>query len=112
MSFAEMQERRRSQDLRDLFATFDLIQRSSSPLRGSRSEASRRKQLSIGRRRALALRLEGLGHGGLRREAALLGDVGEAAVGVLVDEADGIAHTVLADHVVERMIAAAADDLS
>ena len=36
-------------DLQDLFAVFDLIQRSSSPLRGSRSEASRRKEKEIDR---------------------------------------------------------------
>ena len=40
-------------------------------------------------------------------EAATVGDVGQKFVGMLVDEGDGIAHAVLADHVVEGLVAAA-----
>ena len=50
---------------------------------------------------------EGFGHGGLGGEAAAVGDVGQKFVGMLVDEGDGVAHAVLADHVVEGLVAAA-----
>lgn len=68
-----------------------------------------RVAVPIARGGVFALGLEGFGHGGLGGEAALVGDVGEEPVGVLVDETDGVAHTVLGDHVIERLIATAVD---
>lgn len=65
--------------------------------------------LSVGGGGAFALGFEGFGHGGLGGEAALVGDVGKEPVGLLVDEADGVTHAVLGNHVVERGVAAVAD---
>ena len=59
----------------------------------------------------LALRLEGACHGGGLGESAVVGNVLQPAVGLLVDEADGMAHAVLVDHVVEVGVAQSADGL-
>ena len=50
-------------------------------------------------------------HGGLRCEAAVVGNITQTAIGMLTNEADCIAHSMLVDHIVERTVAATLDDL-
>lgn len=50
---------------------------------------------TVARRGVFALGFESLGHGGLRGESTLFGDIGQSLVRVLVNEANGMAHTML-----------------
>ena len=90
------------------------------PLIGKRDFPTRDKNFPVKRKREsaavgggglFALGFEGLGHGGRRGETTQFGDIGQAVAGVLMDERNGITHTVLTNHVVERLIATAPDNL-